>query len=156
MLMFNVHGTAKARLQKWAQSGNYRTRFLWSAILPSSGHVGNCTGKNPLLKRWTYWFNAIIWDGLALRMTQLLPVREHLLYNLENTHTKYLICAVLCMFVFLHVAGVPVFPRPQEAVCLWAAILQCRSYPMAFPTVWMAWVLSCMASTACPSQVNTS
>lgn len=62
----------------------------------------------------------------------------------------------MCVYVYVLVAGVPVSPRPREAICLWGATLQCRNSPMAFPIVWMAWALSCMASTACPSQENTS
>ena len=62
----------------------------------------------------------------------------------------------LCVYVFVRVAGVPVSPRPHEAICLWGVTLQCRNSHMAFHTVWMAWVLSCTASTACQSQGNTS
>lgn len=53
-------------------------------------------------------------------------------------------------------SGVPVSPRLQEVVFLWGATQQHRTFLMAFPTVWMAWVLSCMAFTACLSQVNTT
>lgn len=57
----------------------------------------------------------------------------------------------VCVF-----AGVPVSPRLQEVVCSWGVTPQRRTFLMAFPTVWMAWVLSCMAFIACLSQVNTT
>lgn len=58
------------------------------------------------------------------------------------------------MFGFF--AGVPVSPRLQEVVFLWGVTPQHKTFLMAFPTVWMAWVLSCMAFTACLSQINTT
>lgn len=66
---------------------------------------------------------------------------------------KEFTCVIIFVWVF---AGVPVSPRLQEVVFLWEVRPQHRIFLMAFPTAWMAWVLSCMAFTACLSQANTT
>lgn len=53
--------------------------------------------------------------------------------TVESGHNKDLMCVYV--YVFVHVAGVPVSPRPHEAICLWEVTLRCRNCPMAFRTV---------------------
>lgn len=74
-----------------------------------------------------------------------------LIKNAGREPNKEFMCVSVWVF-----AGVPVSPRLQEVACLWGVTPQRTTFLMAFPTVWMAWVLSCMAFTACLSQVNTT